>query len=265
VTDTVLDLDHVFVIRHPAVLLDDVSLRMRAGEHWALLGPNGAGKSTMLGLAGALTHPSRGSVDVLGRRIGRVELQALRREIGHVDPRHPVRGPLTVEDVVLTGLTGTNLTALRWEPTAEQRERARELVDRMGLGGKADRAWTVLSQGERGRALIARALVAEPRLLLLDEPATGLDVAAREQLLETVDHLHGLWPTLASVLVTHHLEELPVTTTHAALLRGGRLVAAGLADEVLTTELVSTTFDHPIRIGREHGRWRASSARPVQV
>jgi iron complex transport system ATP-binding protein len=265
VTDTVLRLDHVFVVRHPAVLLEDVSLEVRAGEHWALLGPNGAGKSTLLGLAGALTHPSRGTVDVLGRHIGHVELQALRREIGHVDPRHPVRGPLTVEEVVLTGLTGTNLTVLRWEPSPEQRAHVRELVDQLGLAGKADRPWAVLSQGERGRALIARALVTYPRLLLLDEPATGLDVAAREQLLETVDHLHGLWPDLASVLVTHHLEELPVTTTHAALLRDGLIVASGTAGDVLTTELVSAAFDHPIQIARERGRWRASSGRAVRA
>jgi iron complex transport system ATP-binding protein len=261
VTDAVLRLDHVFVVRTSNVLLDDVSLEVRAGEHWALLGPNGAGKSTMLGLVGAQTHPTRGTVDVLGRRIGRVELQALRREIGHVDPRHPVRGPLTVEEVVLTGLTGTNLTMLRWEPSDEQRAHVRALVEQLGLAGKADRPWAVLSQGERGRALIARALVNDPRLLLLDEPATGLDVAAREQLLETVDHLHTLWPDLTSVLVTHHLEELPVTTTHAALLRQGRLVAVGPADDVLTTAQVSATFDHPIRIAREHGRWRASSGR----
>ncbi|PJI94204.1 ABC transporter ATP-binding protein [Luteimicrobium subarcticum] len=260
-SDAVLHLAGVSVLRSGNVLLDAVHLTVRAGEHWALLGPNGAGKSTMLGLAGALTHPSRGTVDVLGRRIGRTDLMSLRREIGHVDPRHPVPGPMTIEEVVLTGLTGSRATMMRWEPSAAQRTHVRELVDQLGLAGKASREWPLLSQGERGRALIARALVVEPRLLLLDEPATGLDVAAREQLLETVDHLHMLWPDLASVLVTHHLEELPVTTTHAALLNGGHLVAAGPVDDVLTSDQVSATFEHPIRIAREDGRWRASSPR----
>ena len=118
----------------------------------------------------------------------------------------------------------------------------------------------MLSQGERGRTLIARALMSRPRLLLLDEPSAGLDIGGREQLLESLDELRGQHPDLASVLVTHHLEELPASTSHALLLRDGRVLAAGPADDVLTTELVSTCFDYPIAIARHAGRWASVAA-----
>ncbi|MFT4210731.1 MAG: ATP-binding cassette domain-containing protein [Microbacterium sp.] len=260
-TDTVLRLQDVHFRRDGRDILHGVDLTVRAGEHWALLGPNGAGKSTILGFCGALTHPSSGVVEVLGRRVGRVELQALRREIGHVDPRHPVRSPLSVHEAVLTGVTGTVDLPMRWTPTPDEAAQADELVRIVGMGGRRDAVWQTLSQGERGRALIARALVARPRLLLLDEPTTGLDVAAREQLLETVDELAHADPGLASVLVTHHLEELPETTTHAALVAHGGLLAAGRIDEVLTTEAVTTAFEHPIQVARHGRRWSARALR----
>jgi iron complex transport system ATP-binding protein len=152
-----------------------------------MLGPNGAGKSTILGFCGAVTHPTSGTVHILGEQLGHVELQALRRMIGHVNPRHPLRSPLTVRDIVLTGITGTIETAPRWQPTAAEAARADALVESLGLAARAGQRWNVLSQGERGRTLIARALICEPRLLLLDEPSTGLDIAAREQLLEAID------------------------------------------------------------------------------
>lgn len=135
--------------------------------------------------------------------------------------------------------------------------RAEELIDMLGLGHRRDAVWPTMSQGERGRALIARALLPDPPLLLLDEPSTGLDVAAREQLLETMDTLHRSHPELATVLVTHHFEELPETTTHAVLVAEGRVLAAGPAAEVLTTELVSESFAYPIRVEHRDGRWSA--------
>jgi iron complex transport system ATP-binding protein len=259
----VLRLDEVTFRRSGSVILDGVDLVVRPGEHWALLGPNGAGKSTLLGFCGARTHPSSGTVDVLGRRLGRVDLQELRREIGHVDPRHPVRSPLTVVEVALTGLTGSIEPPLRWEPSAEELQRAHELIDRVGLAPRADAVWPVLSQGERGRALIARALISQPRLLLLDEPTTGLDVAAREQLLETIAELATGDPGLASVLVTHHLEELPETTSHVLLLSRGRVVASGPAATTLTTDAVSRAFEHPIEVARHGLRWSARAVRPA--
>ncbi|WP_405407093.1 MULTISPECIES: ABC transporter ATP-binding protein [unclassified Streptomyces] len=261
----VIRADRVALVRDGNLLLDSVSLTVRGGEHWALLGANGAGKSTLLGLLGAVTHPTRGSVEVLGRTLGRVDLRELRTLLGHVNPRHPLRSPLTVSEVVLTGLTNSVEPVPRWSPGAEQRDRAERLLKMLGMGGKTGSRWPALSQGERGRTLIARALMPEPRLLLLDEPATGLDLAAREQLLDSLDALREEHPELATVLVTHHLEELPASTTHAMLLRGGRCVASGPADEVLTTDQVSDCFGHPVRISRTDGRWTARARRVTRT
>ncbi|WP_308113674.1 ABC transporter ATP-binding protein [Kineosporia corallincola] len=259
--EPVLELEAVTFRRGDQQILRGIDLTVRSGEHWALLGPNGAGKSTVLGFLGAETFPSSGVVRVLGEQLGRVELAALRRRIGHVNPRHRLRSALTVRDVVITGITGTIELPMRWEPSRADLKRAGDLVELLGLGHRAEHLWPTLSQGERGRTLIARALAGDPELLLLDEPSTGLDLAAREQLLDTVDLLDQTHPGLTSVLVTHHLEELPTTTTHAALLRDGRLVAAGPVGEVLTGELVSAAFSHPIAVGREDGRWTARAVR----
>jgi iron complex transport system ATP-binding protein len=259
--DAVLELTDVVFRRSGSTILDGVSLRVLPGEHWALLGRNGAGKSTVLAFCGALQHPTSGTVDVLGGRLGRVELQALRRRIGHVNPRHPIASPLSVREVVLTGITGSVELPNHWTPAPDDVARADELVERMGLAARIDAVWPTLSQGERGRALIARALIADPSLLLLDEPSTGLDLAAREQLLETVDSLEHSHPDLASVLVTHHLEELPETTTHAMLIAHGRVVAAGPAADVITSETVSRAFEHPIEVGFDGARWSARALR----
>ncbi|WP_093798432.1 ABC transporter ATP-binding protein [Streptomyces sp. Wb2n-11] len=257
----VIRADRVDVVRDGNVLLDSVSLTVRGGEHWALLGANGAGKSTLLALLGAVSHPTRGTVEVLGRALGRVDLRELRAHLGHVDPRHPLRSPLRVRDVVLTGLTDSVEPVPRWSPAAGDLARADRLLEMLGMGGRSVARWPALSQGERGRTLIARALMPRPRLLLLDEPATGLDLAAREQLLSSLDALRGEHPELATVLVTHHLEELPASTTHAMLLRGGRCLGSGRADDVLTSDQVSTCFGHPVRIARTDGRWTARAER----
>ncbi|MGW3954511.1 ABC transporter ATP-binding protein [Streptomyces sp. NPDC004752] len=254
----------VTVVRDGNPILREVSLTVRAGEHWALLGANGAGKSTLLSLLGALAHPTRGTVEVLGHQLGRVDMRQLRSYVGHVNPRHDLRSPLKVQDVVLTGLTNTIERVPRWEPTAEQIATADRLIGLLGLTDRHGARWPTLSQGERGRALIARALMPSPRLLLLDEPATGLDVAGREQLIERIDTLQHTYTDLASVLVTHHLEELPPGTTHVMLLRDGHCLASGPADEVLTSDQVSKCFDHPIRLTRVDGRWSVRADRPVR-
>jgi iron complex transport system ATP-binding protein len=245
------------------LLLDQVSFTVRAGEHWALLGPNGSGKSTLLRLLATYAHPTRGQVDILGRRLGRVDVFTLRPLIGHVSPHHPLRSARTVREVVLTGATGTIELAARWAPDGAEDSRADTLIEVMGLSSVAGARWPVLSQGERGRALIARALMAEPRVLLLDEPAAGLDVAGREQLLSSIDELRQRQPTLATVLVTHHLEELPGSTSHAILLRSGRMIAAGPAAAVLTSELVSACFEVPLEITSQAGRWTCTARRPA--
>ncbi|MFC7340303.1 ABC transporter ATP-binding protein [Saccharopolyspora griseoalba] len=263
-TGPVLRADDVAVVREGTHLLRDVSLRVERGQHWALLGPNGAGKTTLLGLLGALTHPTRGSVEVLGHRLGRVDMRTLRSYVGHVNPRHPLRTALTVRQVVLTGATNTTELVPRWEPTEQQVRRAEELISTLGMADRAGSRWDTLSQGERGRALIARALMPTPRLLLLDEPATGLDLAAREQLLSSLDALRAEHPQLATVLVTHHLEELPTSTTHAMLLRDGQALASGPVEEVLTGERITKCFDHPVRLSRVEGRWSARAENGVR-
>jgi iron complex transport system ATP-binding protein len=255
----VLQADAVDFVRAHRFLLHNVSLTVREGEHWVLIGPNGAGKTTLLRLLGALEHPSAGDVRVLGGTLGKVDMRELRKAIGHVDPRHPLQWPLPVRDVVLSGATNTVGLQQRWRPTPEQVRQADELIEVLGMTPFRDARWTTLSSGERGRALIARALMPEPALLLLDEPATGLDLAAREQLLTGLDALRAGHPTLASVLVTHHLEEIPASTTHAVLLRGGEVFAQGPVADVVTSKLISGCFDHDVRITHDDGRWAARS------
>jgi iron complex transport system ATP-binding protein len=259
----VLQAAGVDLVRGDRLLLDQVSVTIRAGEHWALLGPNGAGKSTLLKIMATYEHPTRGQVHILGHRLGRVDVFTLRPWIGLVSPHHRVEPRRRVRDVVLTGVTGTIELVARRETSAAEQSRAAAMIELMGLADLAGTQWQVLSQGERGRALIARALMAQPRLLLLDEPAAGLDVAGREQLLASMDELREREPGLATVLVTHHLEELPASTTHALLLRGGQMLAAGPVAEVLTTVLASACFGHPVTIARRSGRWAAIAGPPA--
>lgn len=263
--EAVLSFDSVTFRRGDKEILHGITFDVRDGEHWALLGPNGAGKSTILGFAGAVTHPSSGTVKVLGKQLGRVELLALRKHIGHVNPRHALQSPLSLRDVVLTGLTGTVEMPFRWTPSQSDVDKADSLIETLGLQGKSGNLWPTMSQGERGRALLARALVADPQLLLLDEPSTGLDVAAREQLLETLDLLDQTHPNVASVLVTHHLEELPTSTSHALLISEGSVVASGPAQDVVTTENVTEAFKHPINVQFHDGRWAARAGRSAHT
>ncbi|MEV6409272.1 ABC transporter ATP-binding protein [Streptomyces bobili] len=263
-SETVLRADDVHVVRDGRPILQEVSLTVRGGEHWALLGANGAGKSTLLSLLGALVHPTRGTVEVLGRRLGRVDVRELRAYVGHVDPRHPLAEPLRVRDVVLTGATNSVVPLPRWRPSREQVGRAEELMGTLGLAALGQARWPTLSQGQRSRTLIARALMPEPRLLLLDEPATGLDLPGRERLIDALGALRAAHPRLATVLVTHHLEELPPHTTHALLLRDGRPLARGPASDVLTGDQVGKCFDLPLALERHGGRWSVRIERPAR-
>ena len=239
-------------------LLRDVDWTVRRGEHWALLGANGAGKTTLMNVAAAVHHPSGGTADVLGHRLGRVDLRALRERIGLVEARtsRAFRQRLTAEQVVLTGATGT--IALRpGRLDAEARTRAAGLLARFGCTELADRPYDTCSQGERQRVLLARALMRRPSLLLLDEPATGLDLPGREALLSAVATIAREEPETATVTVTHHVEELPSSTTHALLLRDGLVVAAGPAAETISGANLSTAFDTPVRVDRVGDRWLA--------
>jgi len=258
----ILKLDGVDFVRGDRQILTDINLTIDTGQRWVLIGPNGAGKTTVLNMCGAHIHPTRGRVFVLGHQLGRVDMRTLRESIGHVNPRHPLRRPLSPRQVIYTGATGTTDVMMHWEAPLWVVERTDALIEQLGLTHVEGATWPTLSQGERGRTLIARALLAQPSLLLLDEPTTGLDVAAREQFLTTLDSLHADNPDMATVVVTHHLEEIPTSTTHAALISGGRLLAAGPVANVLTSQLVSQCFSYPITIGHSHGRWHARAGQP---
>jgi iron complex transport system ATP-binding protein len=247
------------------VLLDAVDWEAAAGQHWALLGPNGAGKTTLLTLVAAVKHPSAGVVEVLGRRLGRCDVFRLREEIGFVDARLGRRflPTLTVEEVVATGATNT-IALLEERVTPSHRERVEELLATAGIAHLRASRFGDCSHGERTRALIARALVSRPRLLLLDEPGAGLDFEGRETVLAALAALAASEPTLTTVTTTHHVEELAPTTTHALLLREGRVVAAGATAEVLTAHALTECFGLPIKIARTNGRWSAVAARAPQ-
>ena len=206
-------------------------------------------------------HPTSGQVFLFGRELGQFDVTEIRKDIGFVTPAHDLQWPLDGLDVVLTGITGTLETPMRWEPSSAEVAQARTAMREVGVEHLANTEWYVMSQGERGRVLVARALILQPTLLVLDEPMTGLDLTAREQLLDTLDDLAATEPALTSVLVTHHIDELPASTTHAALMSHGRIVAAGPAADVLTSANVSTAFEHPIEVTHTRGRWAARSAR----
>ena len=239
-------------------LLDGISWRVRAGERWAVLGPNGAGKTTLLTLAAASDFPSSGTIELLGRTMGRTDVAGLRRLIGFVDAREGDRfAPLlTVREVIRTGATGT-IGYFEERLAMLDVDRADTLLGMFGLGRLAERRFGDCSQGERKRALIARALVAKPRLLLLDEPGAGLDLPGRELLLAALSRLAELDPALCVIVTTHHLEELPGSTTHALLLRDGVALAAGPVDQTLTDDALSACFGIPIALSRSGDRWSA--------
>jgi iron complex transport system ATP-binding protein len=245
-----------------AVLLHDVDWTVERGEHWVVLGPNGAGKTTLLSMAAAFSHPSEGTVEVLGERLGAVDMRKLRESIGTLEPAlsRRIQGRYTGFEVVLTGATGS-IALLHDRVTDEDRTRADRLIGEIGVEALRDRKFEDCSQGERQRLLLARSLMDEPRLLLLDEPTTGLDLPSRERLIASLDTMAEANVDLPTVIVTHHLEEIPATTTHALLLRDGAIVAAGPIASVLTSSAVSTTFDIEVEVAHNTGRWAAMVVR----
>ncbi len=254
----VVDLAGVSIVRGGSTLLDDITVQIDESDRWVVIGPNGAGKTTLLQVLGAQIHPTGGVAGLLGEVLGTVDVFELRPRIGITSAALAERIPRSerVHDVVVSA---SYAVLGRWREDYDEldHERADELLEQLGIGGLVDRTFGTLSEGERKRVQIARALMTDPELLLLDEPAAGLDLSGREALVRTLSELAQDPYAPASVLVTHHVEEIPVGITHALLLKGGRLVAAGPVDETLTAENLSATFDLPLALSRSDGRWAA--------
>jgi iron complex transport system ATP-binding protein len=241
--------------RDSTTILHDVDWTVGTAERWVVLGPNGSGKSSIVRIASLYLHPSRGTVDVFGHRLGRVDVRRLRNRIGYASAAlgDAFRPDLAAADVVMTALNG----ALEpwWHTYSDaDRRRARELLDSVGCGHVAERALITCSSGERQRVLVARTLMTDPGLVLLDEPTAALDLGGREELVATLDELAADPSTPPTVLVTHHLEEIPPSFTHALLVRQGNVVAAGPIDEVIVADTLEACFDMPIEVHRRDGR-----------
>jgi iron complex transport system ATP-binding protein len=256
--DAVLELADVTVRRGAATLVSGIDWTVEEDERWVVLGPNGAGKTTLLQVASAQIHPTSGVVGILGEVLGTVDVFELRPRIGLTSAAIAERIPRgeRVHDVVVSASYGV---IGRWREHYDDLDHARadELLVEVGASRLVDRTFGTLSEGERKRVQIARALMTDPELLLLDEPAAGLDLGGREDLVSTLSVLAMDEASPATVLVSHHVEEIPPGFTHALLLREGRVVAAGPLERVLTEEIVSATFGMPMVLRHEDGRWAA--------
>jgi iron complex transport system ATP-binding protein len=252
----VIALHDVSVRREGTVVLDGVNWTVQPGERWVILGPNGSGKTTLLTLAGARLWPTSGTVEILGSRLGRVDVRTLRPRIALVSGAvtRQLRAELPARDVVVSGRYGALETWWHTYTEKDWAEADRLLAD-TGFAAIGSRPFGVISEGERQHVLLARALMSRPELLLLDEPAAGLDLGARERLVTRLGALAADPASPTMVLVTHHCEEIPRGFTHAGLVREGTLVAAGPLQKVITSSLVSACFDVPVKVGHREGRW----------
>ena len=250
----------VGVSRDGRDLLDGVDLRVEAGERWVVLGPNGSGKTTLLRIASLALAPTRGTVEVLGHRLGAVDVRGLRSRIGLASAAvaDAVRPTITAEELVVSARSGA-IEPWWHRSRADDREVARAELERLDAGHLAGRTFGTLSSGERQRVLIARSLVARPGLLLLDEPTAGLDLGARERLVTGLGRLAVDPATPPMVFVTHHVEEIPQGVTSLALLRDGHVVAAGDLGTTLTSEALSTVFGLRLLVRHQGGRWSATA------
>jgi iron complex transport system ATP-binding protein len=258
--DYVLELRDVTVRRGDHNILGPITFAIRPGERWVILGPNGAGKSTLLQILATRIFPTSGTAHLLEKEMGRCDLSELRTQIG-------ICGALISEDIpadeIVRDVVLTAAYAIlgRWNEAYDlwDESRAVALLTTFGVRELADRRYGTLSEGERKRVQIARALMADPELLLLDEPAAGLDLAGREDLLKRFSIFARDETAPASILVTHHIEEIPTGTTHALILKDGAIAVSGPIDQVITSEHISAIFDFPITVVREGQRFFARS------
>jgi iron complex transport system ATP-binding protein len=261
VTGAVFALDGVGFRRQGRAILSEVSLRVERGERWVVLGPNGAGKTTLLRILSTYLRASSGTVDVLGCRMGRVNVEELRPRIGYLSPAlaHEIPEQLTPRQIVDAAQVGA---ILPWYVDAAQisAERTDAALAQVGFAQVPHRPFSSFSSGEQLRIQLARALVTEPQALLLDEPMASLDVGGRASLLAALARISA-GPTGAIVMVVHRLEDIPAGTTHALLLRGGRVLRSGSVDAVLTDAHLSDAFGTRLRAHRSDHGWSALDGR----
>jgi len=252
--DPVLFLNNVSFIRDGSIILHEISLCIRPGEHWAIIGQNGSGKTSLISIINGYHRPSEGKAEVLGRRFGSADLRELRKHIGECSSeiKDMIHEWESVREIVLSGRFGS--IGLYERPSPEHQERADELLEFFGLSQIQDRSFRTLSSGEQQKTVIARSLMPEPELLVLDEPCAGLDPKAREELLGALQNLCSMngCPTL--IYITHHIEEIIPAVTHALALRKGEVIAKGTRKDVLTGEVLSRTFDMGMDVLERDGR-----------
>ncbi|UVD99756.1 ABC transporter ATP-binding protein [Corynebacterium amycolatum] len=262
--DLLLDFRNVNLIRGGRTLVGPVDWQVELDERWVIMGPNGAGKTSLMRIAAAEEFPSSGVAHVMGEQIGRTDMRDLRTMIGLTSSSiaHRIPNDEKVADLVISA----SYSVLgRWRETYEEMdfEQLSEILERMGAEHLADRTWGTLSEGERKRVLIARAMMVNPELLLLDEPGAGLDLGGREDLVGYLGELALDPDAPAMVMITHHPEEIPYGFTHAMLLDEGNVIAQGLIDDVLTSENLTKAFHQEIVVDRIDDRYFARRARPA--
>jgi len=258
----VVELAGVGVRRGTTQILENVDWRIEEGQRWVLVGPNGAGKTTLMQILAAQLHPTTGLVEILDEIIGAVDVFELRPRIGVCSSAlaHRIPPHEKVRDIIVSAAWAV---VGRWNESYDPMDLARadDLIEQMGLSGLTDRSYGTLSEGERKRVEIARALMTDPELLLMDEPTAGLDLAGREQLIVIMSQICADPDAPAVVLVTHRLEEIPPGISHALVLDHGHPLASGPIEQVLTSQTLSRAFGLPLEVTTRNGRWSAVAAR----
>ena len=255
---TVIQLNDVSLVRGARPILDRIDWRVEDNQRWVIIGPNGAGKTSLLRIIAAQIHPSIGSAEILGERLGEVNIFELRTRIGFASSAQAAHIPNS-ETVLDAVMTASYAVTGRWNEKYDDvdERRARRVLAEWHLQDFADRAFGTLSDGERKRAQIARAVMTDPELLLLDEPVASLDLAAREHTISIIGEYASAPSAPAMVMVTHHLEEIPKGFTHALILQNGKVFAAGEIEHTITSDKISEAFGLAITVDSVDGRYRA--------